>query len=322
MMMNNDPYLSFVIAARNDDYGVNFLHRMQVFINTILELTERYLLESELIVVEWNPPADKKPLAQALSWPPRLKSIKVRFITVSPEVHNQLPKSDKMPIFEFLAKNVGVRRAKGEYVLVTNPDIVFNDDLIIFLASKKLLPECFYRIDRYDVKKIVPSDISARKQIIFCEKNWTEIKTLKGDRQRDFPYFNYRQLRSLLSSIKAKFIYDPRSKIHTNASGDFFLMANSQWRKLRGYPELPIPSFVDSYLCFMAVSSGLSQVILNGKKRIYHQGHTSYVNRAKFYREYQIYKERAKEMIRVKQPFIMNNENWGLGKESLKEYGN
>jgi len=320
--MNNNPYLSFVITARNDDYGVNFLHRMQVFANVLLELAEKYLFDAELIVVEWNPPANKKPLAQALSWPSRLKSIKIRFITVPPEVHNHLPKSDKMQMFEFLAKNVGVRRAKGEYVLVTNPDIVFNDDLIAFLAEKKLLPESFYRIDRYDVARVIPSDISPREQLVFCEKNWKETKGLQGDRRRNFPYFNYKQLRSILSQIKAKFIYDPRSKIHTNASGDFFLAANSQWQKLRGYPELPIPSFIDSYLCFMAVSSGLSQVILNGKKRIYHQGHTSYVNRDKLYKEYEGYKERAEEMIKKGQPWIINDENWGLGKESLEEYEN
>ena len=58
--MSNNPYISFVIAARNDDYGVNFLHRMQVFINVLLELVEKYSLDAELIVVEWNPPADKK----------------------------------------------------------------------------------------------------------------------------------------------------------------------------------------------------------------------------------------------------------------------
>ncbi len=318
--MVNNPYISFVIAARNDDYGVNYLHRMQVFANTLLELAEKYLLDAELIVVEWNPPVDKKPLARALSWPSRLKSVKVRFITVPPEIHRQLPKSDKMPMFEFLAKNTGVRRAKGEYVLVTNPDIVFNDDLISFLAEKKLLPGSFYRIDRYDVAKIIPSDMSVREQLVFCEKNWVEARNFKGDRQRAFPYFNHKQLRSLLSRVKAKFIYDPRSKIHTNASGDFFLMANSRWQKLRGYPELPIPCFFDSYMCFMAQSSGLSQVILNNKKRIYHQGHTSYVNRAKFSREYQIYKERAKEMLKTGQPLIMNDENWGLGKGSLKEY--
>ncbi len=320
--MNNNPYISFVIAARNDDYGMNFLHRMQVFANVLLELAEKYLLDAELIVVEWNPPVNKKTLTRALSWPSRLKSIKIRFITVSPEVHNQLPKSDKMPMFEFLAKNVGVRRAKGEYILATNPDIVFNDETIRFLADKKLLPECFYRIDRYDIKKTVPSDISAREQLVFCENNWEEVKGLRGDCRRDFPYFNYKQLRSIFSRIKAKFIHDPRSKIHTNASGDFFLMANSQWQKLRGYPELPIPSFIDSYLCFMAASLGLSQVILNGKKRIYHQGHTSYVNRAKLRKEYEDYKERAEEMIKKGQPWIINDENWGLGKEFLKEYEN
>ena len=320
--MDNNPYISFVITARNDDYGGNFLHRMQIFVNTLLELSERYSLKSELIVVEWNPPADKKSLYQSLSWPSQLKSIKVRFITVPSEVHNQLPKSDKMPMFEFLAKNVGIQRAKGEYVLVTNPDIIFNDSLIDFLASKRLLPECFYRVDRHDVQKTIPSDISTREQLVFCEKNWSKAHKRRWSLNRNFPYVDYSSLTSFLGEIKDRLSGNQKTKIHTNASGDFFLMANSKWQKLRGYPQFPIPCFVDSYMCFMAASSGLSQVILNHKKRIYHQGHSSYVDRAKFYKEYQIYKKRAKEMMMSKQPLIVNDENWGLAKESLKEYEN
>jgi hypothetical protein len=53
------PYLSFVIAARNDDYGGNFLHRMQVFVNVLFWLWERHNLDAELVVVEWNPPKDR-----------------------------------------------------------------------------------------------------------------------------------------------------------------------------------------------------------------------------------------------------------------------
>ncbi|MDD5146087.1 MAG: hypothetical protein PHF44_04575 [Candidatus Pacebacteria bacterium] len=318
--MNNCPYISFVIAARNDDYGGNFLHRIQIFVNVLSELCEKYSLNSELIIVDWNPPITKESLVKVLSWPKNRKAILVRFIEVPSEIHKLFPKSDKMPMFEFIAKNVGIRRADGEYIIVTNPDIIFSEDLIKFLALKKLSKESFYRVNRYDLEKIIPLDATTDEQLIFCEKNWTGVKTLNGDLKKKFPYFTNGYFFSLLSRFKAKLIYDPRPKIHTNASGDFFLMANSQWRKLRGYPELPIPCFVDSYVCFIAASSGLSQVILGGRKRIYHQGHKSYVNRANFYDEYKIFKNCAKEMMKYKKPLIVNKDDWGLEEESLKEY--
>ncbi len=317
--MENRPYISFVVAARNDDYGGNFLHRMQVFVNVLLGLAEKHSLNLELIVVEWNPPAGKESLSRAISWPSGLKSAKVRFIEVPLETHRKVLGSDKLLMFEFLAKNVGIRRAKGEYMVVTNPDIIFNDELIGFLASKKLSPECFYRMDRYDVKKTIPLNMSVKEQLDFCEKNWTAVRTMKADRKRAFPYFDYSNLRSILSRIRSMFIRDPRTGIHTNASGDFFLMARSEWNKLRGYPELPLPCFVDGYMCFIAASSGLPQVILNSRKRIYHQSHGSYINRADFSKEYETYKECAKQMARSNQSLITNDENWGLAGEKLKE---
>ena len=56
------PYLSVVVTARNDDHGGNLLGRMQVFVDAWISQAKRHNLSSELIVVEWNPPAGR-PLA-------------------------------------------------------------------------------------------------------------------------------------------------------------------------------------------------------------------------------------------------------------------
>ena len=96
-------------------------------------------------------------------------------------------------------------------------------------------------------------------------------------------------------------------------------MASSQWNKLRGYPEISIPCFLDSYMCFIAISSGLSQIILDNKKRIYHQKHKSFLNRNDYYKEYQLFKNRAEKMVKEKKPLILNSKNWGLAEETLEE---
>ena len=49
------------------------------------------------------------------------------------------------------AKNVGMRRAKGEFVLVTNGDVLLGEALIGIISNRKLDKDSFYRIDRHDL---------------------------------------------------------------------------------------------------------------------------------------------------------------------------
>ena len=70
-----------------------------------------------------NPPADKPPLVEALQWPADLGPCVVRVITVPHEIHARMAHSDALPLFQMIAKNVGIRRARGKFVLATNiPD--------------------------------------------------------------------------------------------------------------------------------------------------------------------------------------------------------
>jgi hypothetical protein len=55
-------------------------------------------------------------------------NLAVRVITVPSDLHDTL--NSTSPVLEFHAKNVGIRRARGDFVLVTNPDILFSTALI------------------------------------------------------------------------------------------------------------------------------------------------------------------------------------------------
>lgn len=317
--MSSNPFISFVVAARNDNYGGSLLHRMQVSLNVLLTLCENHSLDMELIIVEWNPPSNAPKLAKVLAWPKNLKFQEVRFIEVPGEIHRKLPNSEKMPMFEYIAKNAGIRRAKGEYVLATNADDIFSRELIQFLALKELSPECFYRTDTYNVKESIPLDSSIEEQLNFCAKYWIKVKTVRGLRKRYNPLLDYQYLRSLIKWLGGKLISHPRAGIHTNAAGDFFLMHRKHWHNLLGYPELPTRSFIDGYMCFMAASSGLSQIILNGKKRIYHQEHIRPGRGTLPKTDFRLYLKHAKQMMQSRQPLITNDEKWGLGEENLPE---
>ena len=114
-----EPYLSLVVAARNDNYGGDFTHRFQVFVNVLSGWAHRYKLDAELIVVEWNPPPDRPALREQIAWPADRGSLRLRLIEVPQEIHRRLPNSGRMPLFEYIAKNAGIRRARGRYVIAT-----------------------------------------------------------------------------------------------------------------------------------------------------------------------------------------------------------
>ena len=135
------PYLSVVVTTRNDDHGGNLLRRTQTFVNALLAQCERHSLPAELIMVEWNPPEGRPHLAQALRWPVRKGYCEVRVVEVPGEVHARYRHSHALPLYQMIAKNTGIRRARGEFVLATNIDILFSDELMRFIAARRLKRE-------------------------------------------------------------------------------------------------------------------------------------------------------------------------------------
>ena len=321
--------LSFIVSARNDNYGGNFLHRIQSFVSSLLTLWQKYSLDAELVIAEWNPPQESPRLKDVLVLPKFLKPGIVRIIEVHSEIHHKLPNSDRMPMFEYIAKNVGIRRARGEFVLSTNPDLLYSEELIRFFAEKKLSKECFYRIDRYDVKEQVPIDLSVEKQLEFCADHTFRIAKLGRTVLMEPLLRKVAHLpRSIMPTMyeKKELIcsggpYRKLRRIHTNASGDFLLIAREGWYAIRGYPELKTNSFIDGYGCFLAAALGLRQVILKNPMRIYHQEH----DRSEFAKrpltDYQQYLEHGMNMLQSKQPEVFNSDGWGLGNYQLPEYG-
>jgi len=174
------PYLSVVVAARNDDHGGNLLGRMQVFVDAWVNQSKRHHLRSELIIVEWNPPAGRERLAKALRWPSDTGPCEVRIIEVPPEVHARYRQAAALPLYQMIAKNVGIRRARGEFILATNIDIVFSDELVRFLASQRLERGRMYRIDRHDVMSDVPVDGTLDEQLAYCGSHLIRVCAREG----------------------------------------------------------------------------------------------------------------------------------------------
>src|SRR5580658_3449222 len=107
-MSGERPYLSVVVTARNDDHGGNLLGRMQAFVNGWIAQCKRHGLHSELILVEWNPPAERPYLADALHWPKDLGPCEVRIIQVPPDLHRRYAHAAAQPLYQMIGKNAGI----------------------------------------------------------------------------------------------------------------------------------------------------------------------------------------------------------------------
>ena len=175
-----EPYLSLVVTARNDDHGGNLLGRMQAFVGGWIEQARRFDIPSELIVVEWNPPAGRPGLADALRWPDDLGPTVVRFIEVPPELHARFDHAKALPLYQMIAKNVGIRRARGQFVLATNIDILISSELAAFIGRRELDPDRMYRVDRHDAMNEVPLERPIEDQLEYCRTHLIRVNTREG----------------------------------------------------------------------------------------------------------------------------------------------
>lgn len=130
---------SAVILTKNDNYGENLSHRAKMCINSLVENFD------EVVVVDWKTRNKQTLLSTIIDEVPHVGKIK------SIEVDNELLK-EKYPhlhqynILEAVGRNVGIRRASGDWITSTNVDIVTTP-----LDFSKLNPNEFYTSSRRDV---------------------------------------------------------------------------------------------------------------------------------------------------------------------------
>lgn len=144
--------VSFVMATRDDGYGGaidkvdNFtMRRLKITLRSIEHLKIPY---SEIIVVEWCP------LAPAIeSYVKQWGITNARVITVDKGYEKVLP---PLPFYEYLAKDIGIKRAKHEVIIACNPDNIFpNPPDIDFTEDvvKQIKDGMLMRADRLDIPR-------------------------------------------------------------------------------------------------------------------------------------------------------------------------
>jgi hypothetical protein len=333
------PRLSIVATSRNDDHGGNLLARMQLFVDGLADQAERFGLPVELILVEWNPPVDRPLLINVVRWQPT-ELFQPQVITVPREVHNMLPNADRLPLFQMIAKNVGIRRSRAPYVLATNIDILLSDELVEFMRTN-LVPGAMYRVDRHDVKARLegpdlPTPGECRALPPIREHTIDGLRYPNGallstnpKRSAPSPKLFHELPRLAMAALDRMVL----PKLHTSGCGDFTLTSREVWAAMRGYPEWPIFSWhIDGVVLYQAFAAGVEMVNLRPPMVAVHLEHgagsgwTPEASEQLFKRlddrgipslSTQEYRRIARKLIRGRgyQPF--NGDDWGLGSQDL-----
>lgn len=341
-MANSDnPYISIVAASRNDNHGGDMLKRMRIFVRGLIHQCNKYKLPCELIMVEWNPVAGEKLLHEILPKVTDQDYLSIRYIIVPNELHKQFAFNEQIPLFQMIAKNVGIRRATANFVLCTNVDLLFSDKLFACLAERNLQDNHYYRANRCDVPNTINEEWTVDQQLQFCESN---IKQRNGKNSLypnfyDTSGFLFKfgfaiPLLRLLSKIKYTYANTPNDRmveLDLDACGDFTMMSKQNWLDIQGYPELEIYSIhIDSMGIIAAAALNLKQTIFKATECTYHIEHSggwefkNPIDKIHFYTkkpmlDWWTVREAGLYLIENKTTFNLNKENWGLNQHRLKE---
>ena len=338
------PYLSIVLAARHDDHGQGFLSRLQLFLRTLYAHNAKHLLPLEILIVEWNPPPNALTLDKVLLRPPANQPTSLRVVVVPANIHARYQTHKKLALYQMTAKNVGIRRAKGLFVLCTNADVIFSRPLFAFLARQSLSTKHYYRANRCDIPRPTKAllEQGSLDEVLAYAKKHILQRLGKNRWYANFPGgspFWYRSLPMQLFTVlcaRLLWLWLPRTynlyhSLDTWACGDFTLMSRNNWQALEGYAELDGYSLhIDSLVLGAAVASGIKQRILPLSHCLYHISHANgwelQDTRARIAFDLRVPKldngtlqQALLEMIRNKSPLSINTPDWGLYHESLQE---
>jgi hypothetical protein len=331
-------YLSIVATTRNDNHGGDLMKRTNAFVNSVYEQSLRTQFPIELILVEWNPPSDKPPLKDVLLLPLENEFVELKIVTVPEAIHAQYKNGKVIPLYQMIAKNVGIKQAKGVFILCTNIDILFSDQIFDIFASKKFEKGNYYRANRCDVPKEVMDFNTLKDQLHFSSKNIiNRMGKTHGQETLTLPSFFYKfpRMVTLLNSTvkwlwlkvhKDKF---PHFTVDFNACGDFTLMSREDWELIQGYPELDMYSIhIDSMGLWAANAMGIKQIILPYSAPVYHIYHedgwestdalrTIVFLQSKPCLDYSIVFKAGMQIVQNKQTWNINDEFWGLSSVKL-----
>lgn len=207
MAAPSTPFVSIVVTGRNDGYGGDFNQRFLRALRFNHDALSAAGVTHEVVLVEWAPPADKALLADVIAaeLPGIANGILTTYV-VDGQYQDACSLNPRMAYLEYIAKNVGLRRARGRFLLATNTDIYLSRGVVESLAGGALEPGVVYRATRTDVK-LGADESHVDWSLLDDERNHTTYKRIKPP-------------------------------LYTGGSGDFILLDRESMHSLRGFNEV------------------------------------------------------------------------------------
>jgi hypothetical protein len=205
--------ISAIIISRNDNYGGNLLERATYCINSAIDTYD------EVFYIDWNSPTHSLlyDIKDNLNFKGNLKHI-----VISPEIASLLTNNDPhaQVCCETLARNLGLRRAEGDWIISTNIDVIQprRDHLEKLINSVD--PNTFYTISRRPV----------------------ELEDIKKFHSGECKYEDWKLLREYLIENSEERHYEEKVNDGDdysiiNCCGDFQLANRHVWNEIRGFEE-------------------------------------------------------------------------------------
>ena len=302
--------LSFVYAGRNDNY-VGIYNRMKVSIGVLLRQLGNVVSntkKAEIIIVSWGDDPSRLGIMEEAILPAVSEiynysstdgwdNICVRVIKV-PSNYT----SDGFIFSEFVAKNIGIRRASGSWIVASNLDNFLSSKLLNFAfegGQGRLSKNWYLRSMRFNINiqegsvrwakglgyervDSLPAPVDASSLI-----NWMSI----GEDGYSLLEREYEGKQLLHLNQYAKFDkicidstesgaleqYEYPNHEYSAAAGDFTMASASAWHHLHGYPEVYDNNHLDGLQLCRFVQAGIQEVILRPNRPcsafVFHQLH-------------------------------------------------
>ena len=236
------PTLTIVVTGRHDNYGGDFNERFFTTLRfNLARLSERGVA-SDVIFVEWNPVSGRPYLADVLAREcPGIAASGLRCFVVAPQYHVAFTQNPAISYLEFIAKNVGVRRALTPFVLTTNTDVLLGREVVSAIAAGNLAPRTIYRAARYDIK-------------------------LGADRS----HVAWDALEDPANHVRRPVLRPP---LLSGATGDFILADRQTFHDLRGFNEVYRVARAGIDVNFLVKAHGAGVPIADIGGPVYHFNH-------------------------------------------------
>ncbi|MDP4267863.1 MAG: hypothetical protein Q8880_10580 [Bacteroidota bacterium] len=219
--------ISIIVVGRNDNYGGDFRKRLQ----TTLDWNISNLPESELIYIEWNKIKDRDSDTEWISE----RYNNSRCFIVSEEIHKKICKNPQIPMMEYFAKNMGIRRAKYNWILLINADVF---------------------LDPITVKRMNKLNINTIYGTHYINIDWDRMPI-------NYNHINKKNIRKTSFST---------NKNLSSVVGNLILTHKNNWLKAKGYDESlrDVRSGVDNDGLKQLLSLGLKTMVLGNHFHLDH----------------------------------------------------